>query len=185
MKQALGTLCAAFVLLFVYSALSSGPPSSGQAPAPSATPNPFVAQLTSSPFGDPFNRFVSNATDVSANGRFVVVESNGDISTEKIPSKKPDGTPNANARNNEDGNREIFLIDYAQRRIFQITDTKNVPNPTPSPSPTPTMTRKNAPRTAIATRATRRGTMLQTNARSAHLRPKGHEGGSRASRRRI
>ena len=32
-------------------------------------------------------------------------------------------------RNNEDGNREIFLIDYAQRRIFQITNTKNVLNP--------------------------------------------------------
>ena len=32
-------------------------------------------------------------------------------------------------RNNADGNREIFLYDYAQRRIFQITNTKNVPNP--------------------------------------------------------
>jgi hypothetical protein len=32
-------------------------------------------------------------------------------------------------RNNADGNREIFLLDYAQRRIFQITNTKNVPNP--------------------------------------------------------
>ena len=63
--------------------------------------------------------------------------------------------------NNADGNREIFLIDYAQRRIFQLTNTKNVQkppresdsdtdtysdtntesdadtDPTPTPSPTP------------------------------------------------
>ena len=121
MKQALGILCAAFVLLFIYSALSSGPPSSGQAPAPSATPDPFVVQLTSSPT----SRFASFVGDISANGRFVVVESNGDIATEK------------SARNNADGNREIFLIDYAQRRIFQITNTRNVPKPAASPTPTP------------------------------------------------
>ncbi|MFN2514288.1 MAG: hypothetical protein ABR568_23100, partial [Pyrinomonadaceae bacterium] len=71
-------------------------------------------------------------------GRLVVVESNGDISTEKIPTRDSAGNLNPNARNNEDGNREIFLIDYAQRRIFQITNTRNVPKPTPSPTPTPT-----------------------------------------------
>jgi len=27
------------------------------------------------------------------------------------------------------GNREIFLYDYAQRRIFQITDTKSILKP--------------------------------------------------------
>src|SRR5207248_4848663 len=41
-------------------------------------------------------------------------ESEGDISTERTAS-----------RNNADGNPEIFLFDYAQRRIFQITNTKN------------------------------------------------------------
>jgi len=64
---------------------------------------------------------------MSANGRFVVFVSNGDVSTERTP-----------ARNNADGNREIFLLDYAQRRIFQITNTKHVPNATSTPSPTPT-----------------------------------------------
>lgn len=54
---------------------------------------------------------------ISGDGRLVVVESRGDISTER----------NA-ARNNADGNLEIFLFDYAQRRIFQITDTKNALN---------------------------------------------------------
>ncbi|MGH7784826.1 MAG: hypothetical protein ACREO5_13415, partial [Candidatus Binatia bacterium] len=47
---------------------------------------------------------------VSGDGRFVVFESRGDLATE-------------NPRN-ADGNLEIFLFDYAQRRIFQITDTK-------------------------------------------------------------
>lgn len=49
---------------------------------------------------------------MSGNGRFVVFESQGDIATE-------------NPRN-ADGNPEIFLFDYAQRRIYQITDTKSV-----------------------------------------------------------
>jgi len=48
--------------------------------------------------------------DISANGRFVVFESNGNLATQN-PS-------------NADGNREIFLADYAQRRIFQLTNTK-------------------------------------------------------------
>jgi uncharacterized protein (TIGR03437 family) len=51
---------------------------------------------------------------MSGNGRFVVIESAGDIATERTP-----------ARNNADGNQEIFLFDYAQRRVFQITNTKN------------------------------------------------------------
>lgn len=54
----------------------------------------------------------SFAGSISGNGRFIVFESTGDIATE-------------NPRN-ADGNREIFLFDYAQRRIFQITDTKSV-----------------------------------------------------------
>jgi hypothetical protein len=84
------------------------------AQTPSATPDPIVAQLTASAT----NTFVG---DVSGDGRFVVLESTGDIATEKIPSS----SSTLNPRNNEDGNREIFLIDYAQRRIFQITDTKS------------------------------------------------------------
>ncbi len=50
---------------------------------------------------------------MSGDGRFVVVESNGNLATE-------------NPRNS-DANREIFLFDYAQRRIYQITNTKVVP----------------------------------------------------------
>ncbi len=117
MKQVLKYQCAIAALVLVFGAFSSV---FGQ--APSATPNPFVAQLTSSPAG-----FQSFAGDLSLNGRFVVVESNGDISTEKTT-----------ARNNADGNRELFIIDYAQRRIFQLTNTRNVQKPPASPTPTPT-----------------------------------------------
>jgi len=88
----------------------------------SATPDPFASQLTSSPQHD----FYSYASDITANGRFVVFESIGDVATQ-------------NARN-ADGNREIFLADYAQRRIYQLTDTQNIQKPTPTPSPTPTPT---------------------------------------------
>ncbi len=49
---------------------------------------------------------------ISGDGRLVVFESTGNIATE-------------NPRN-ADGNREIFVFDYAQRRIFQITDTKSL-----------------------------------------------------------
>ena len=127
MKQALCSLCALVVLTLVFGALTSA-----LAQTPSATPDPFVIQLTSSPTG-----FRSGSSDISANGRFVVFESNGDVATEKIATRNPDGTINPNARNNEDGNREIFIADYAQRRIFQLTNTKSVPNATPTPSPTP------------------------------------------------
>jgi hypothetical protein len=54
----------------------------------------------------------SFAGGISGDGRFVVFESRGDLATE-------------NPRN-ADNNVEIFLFDYAQRRIFQITDTKSV-----------------------------------------------------------
>lgn len=69
--------------------------------------DPFIAQLTDSAQ----NSYVG---DISADGRFVVVESSGDIGTDRT------------ARSNSDGNREIFLIDYAQRRIFQLTDTRSL-----------------------------------------------------------
>ncbi len=51
----------------------------------------------------------SFANGISGDGRFVVFESRGNLAT-------------VNPRNS-DNNREIFLFDYAQRRIFQITDT--------------------------------------------------------------
>ncbi|HKQ51667.1 MAG TPA: hypothetical protein VJT74_04815, partial [Pyrinomonadaceae bacterium] len=78
--------------------------------------DPFVSQITNS------NR-ESFAGDISGDGRFVVIESTGDISTEKTST-----------RNNADGNREIFLFDYAQRRIFQITDTTSARVNTANPA---------------------------------------------------
>jgi hypothetical protein len=54
----------------------------------------------------------SFAGGISADGRFIVFESRGDVAT-------------VNPRNT-DGNPEIFLFDYAQRHIFQITNTKSV-----------------------------------------------------------
>jgi uncharacterized protein (TIGR03437 family) len=75
--------------------------------AQAQTIDPFTTQISSSDR----ESFVGGT---SGNGRFVVIESNGDIATEKTST-----------RNNADGNREIFLFDYAQRRIFQITDTQS------------------------------------------------------------
>ncbi len=123
MKQVFGPCCPLILLM-----LALGASSLVSAQSASATPDPFVTQITSSPAGDVLNPFTSFAGDITANGRFVVFESNGNVATQN--------------RNNADGNREIFLLDYAQRRIFQITDTKNVlkssaPTPTPTPSPSP------------------------------------------------
>jgi uncharacterized protein (TIGR03437 family) len=106
--------------------------------AQAQNPDSFVTQISSSS-RDTFTG------GISLNGRFVVFESTGDIATEKIPTINPDGTTNPNARNNEDGNREIFLYDYAQRRVFQITNTRSALRaatacPTPTPTPTPTAT---------------------------------------------
>ena len=119
MKQVSSSRCAIFAFVLVFSAFSYAV---GQ--TPSSTPDPFVTQLTSTPLGAVGIPFLSSATDVSANGRFVVFESNGNVATENA--------------NNADGNREIFLADYAQRKIFQLTNTRNVPKPAPSPTPTPT-----------------------------------------------
>jgi len=55
----------------------------------------------------------SFAGGISGDGRLVVFESTGNLATE-------------NPRNS-DLNREVFLFDYAQRRIFQITDTRSLP----------------------------------------------------------
>lgn len=108
MKQAFRLSCAValLVLLVGVSATVSA----------QTTPDPFIAQITNSA-RDSF------AGDTSGNGRFVVIESTGDISTERTP-----------ARNNADGNREIFLLDYAQRRIFQITNTTSARVDTTKPA---------------------------------------------------
>src|ERR1700752_2843046 len=106
----------------VVAALIGGSLASVSAQVSSPTPDPFAVQITSSPVGT----FTTVTGDISANGRFVVFTSNGDVSTQTGGNRNPDG------------NREIFLADYAQRRIFQITNTISVPNPSPSPSPTAT-----------------------------------------------
>src|ERR1044072_3160277 len=118
-KQGFWLLCASIVSLLVGGSLATV-----SAQTSTATPDPFVVQLTSAPTA----AFNTSIGDMTANGRFVVFVSNADLSTEKT----------IDGRNNADGNREIFLADYAQRRIFQITNTKNVPNTTPPPSPRPT-----------------------------------------------
>ena len=68
-----------------------------------------------------FTQVTSSNTDafttgISGNGRFVVFESTGDLAT-LYPGET------TRTVNNADGNREIYLYDYAQRRIFQITNT--------------------------------------------------------------
>jgi uncharacterized protein (TIGR03437 family) len=109
-KQGFRLLSAVVLLFIIFGAANL---SHAQTATPTPTPPPgvdtFITQLTTSTR----QTFVG---DISANGRFIVVESTGDISTEKV----------VDGRNNADGNREIFLLDYAQRRIFQITDTSSV-----------------------------------------------------------
>ena len=116
MKFAFRSQCAMAALTLVFGAFSYV-----QAQTTSPTPDPFAVQVTSSPTG-----FYSFAGDTTANGRFVVFESNGDLATQNPQ--------------NADGNREIFIVDYAQRRIFQLTNTKNVQKPAASPTPTPAPT---------------------------------------------
>src|ERR1044072_227297 len=67
-------------------------------PTPTTTPPPPPTPPPPTPV--PINR-ESFASDISGDGRFVVIESSGDISTERT-----------DARNNRDGNQEIFLFDY-------------------------------------------------------------------------
>lgn len=84
-----------------------GTPTPTPTATPATTPTPG-----STPAPLPRDSF---ASDISGSGRFVVIESNGDIATNR-----------SDARNNRDGNHEIFLFDYAQRRIFQLTNTTSV-----------------------------------------------------------
>lgn len=107
--------------------------------ATAQTADSVIAQITSSSTGS------SYPGGISRNGRLVVIESTGDIATEKTPHvRDASGNIVTRGRNNEDGNREIFLFDYAQRRIFQLTVTEGLlktttatPTPTPAATPTP------------------------------------------------
>ncbi|HEX2640825.1 MAG TPA: hypothetical protein VHL50_09655, partial [Pyrinomonadaceae bacterium] len=81
----------------------------------------FVLALTLPAFSQAVDTVIGQFTNsqaetfvggISGDGRFVVFESRGNLDTQ-------------NPRN-ADANNEIFLWDYAQRRIFQITDTKSV-----------------------------------------------------------
>jgi uncharacterized protein (TIGR03437 family) len=84
----------------------------------SAQVDSVIGQVTSS-------ATESFAGGISGDGRFIVFESTGDHGTERVD----------NQPNNADGNREIFLFDYAQRRIFQITNTKSLlTDPTKAPT---------------------------------------------------
>ena len=125
MKQAFGPRAFAAALLVVFALV--GAASAPLAQTASPTPDSFVAQLTSA------NNQNSFAFGISGNGRFVVIVSEANL-TPSDPANPSAG------RNNADGNREIFLHDYAQRRTFQITDTRsalvNPANP-PVPSGTP------------------------------------------------
>lgn len=86
---------------------------SGQTPTPTPTPSPTPIPQPNTVIGQFTNSGAESfAGAISGDGRFVVFESRGNLATE-------------NPRN-EDGNVEIFLFDFAQRRIFQITDTKSV-----------------------------------------------------------
>ncbi|HEX8920336.1 MAG TPA: hypothetical protein VF766_02590, partial [Pyrinomonadaceae bacterium] len=114
MKQAFRLSCAAALLVFFVGAFATV--------SAQTTPDSFVTQITSSP-RDSF------AGDISGNGRFVVIESTGDIAT-----LKPGETAATKSPNNADGNREIFLVDYAQRRIFQITNTTSARVDTTKPA---------------------------------------------------
>ena len=148
MKQGFWFLCAIIV-----AALIGGSLASVSAQVTSPTPDPFAVQLTSSPV----STFSSLTSDISADGRFVVFTSNGNVATVNP--------------NNADGNREVFLFDYAQRRIYQITNTKNVPipaaspSPTPSPSPSPTATPSPTP-TPLPTPADRSQVKIEIDNRN-------------------
>lgn len=133
MKQSIRFVCVCTVIcaavcvianLFVHS--------QAQSAAPLLPVDEFIAQITQTAG----NR-TSFVGGLSGDGRFAVIESNGDIAT-----KDPNNNLNPD---NSDGNREIFLFDYAQRRIFQITNTRSAlqtpaATPTPSPSATPAPT---------------------------------------------
>lgn len=93
-------------ILAIFAALGNFVTVSAQVNAiPQSQIDSVIGQLTNS-------AVESFAGGISGDGRLVVFESTGNLATE-------------NPRN-ADGNREIFLFDYAQRRIFQITNTTSL-----------------------------------------------------------
>ncbi|HEV3470558.1 MAG TPA: hypothetical protein VG148_14640 [Pyrinomonadaceae bacterium] len=140
---ALAALCGAFALAGAQSNVAATPDpfivqltNSTIPPVPPATPTPTPSPSPSpSPSPPAVVQRTAHASDIDGSGRFVVIESNGDISTERTPHvRNASGQIVTRGRNNEDGNQEIFLLDYAQRRIFQITDTTSaLVNPALSP----------------------------------------------------
>ncbi|HWS56650.1 MAG TPA: hypothetical protein VN228_21115 [Pyrinomonadaceae bacterium] len=116
-----------FIVQLTNATIPPVPPASA---SPTPTPSPSPSPTPPAPI-----QRQAHASDIDASGRFVVIESNGDISTERTPHvRNSSGQIVTRGRNNEDGNQEIFLLDYAQRRIFQITDTtRALVNPALSP----------------------------------------------------
>ncbi len=87
---------------------------SGNLITASAQVDSVIGQVTSS-------NTESFGSGISGDGRLIVFESAGNLATDNPQ--------------NSDGNREIFLFDYAQRRIFQITNTKSLlTDPTMAPT---------------------------------------------------
>lgn len=134
MKQAIRFVCVCAVICAAICVIANSfVTSQAQSVAPLLPVDDFTAQITQTA-QTASNIRTSFVGGLSGDGRFAVIESNGDIATERTAE-----------RNNLDNNREIFLFDYAQRRIFQITDTRSAlltptPTPTPSPSATPVAT---------------------------------------------
>jgi hypothetical protein len=85
-----------FLCAIIVPALIGGSLVSVAAQTSSPTPDPFTVQLTNSTAF-----FTSRMSDITANGRFVVFTSNGDVSTEKM----------RDGRDNADGNFEILILD--------------------------------------------------------------------------
>ena len=107
-------LCLLFSAVFLLGGANSALAQSALAQVDSA-----VGQITSSNTADIYVR------GISGDGRFVVFESTGDLATERTADAlDTSGNVVQYGLNNADANLEIFLYDYAQRRIFQITNTK-------------------------------------------------------------
>src|SRR3712207_9227265 len=90
------------------------PPRSTLFPYPtlfrSPAPDSFTAQITNANSADVF------VYGISGNGRFVVFESTANLAPE-FPLAPTTG------RNNADGNREIFLFDYADRKSTRLNSS--------------------------------------------------------------
>ena len=140
MKQAIRFVCVCAVICAAICVIANSfIHTRAQSVAPLLPVDEFITQITQTAQASQAapNLRMSFVGGLSGDGRFAVIESNGDIATrDPNLSLNPD---------NSDGNRELFLFDYAQRRIFQITNTRSAlltpaATPTPSPSATPAAT---------------------------------------------